>query len=71
LSNTIEVPKILTLPNAQEVGVVATREDAVFTAQRVRIYSIALVAGALILPMLMFEEYGWSTPRVPLSRPIF
>jgi hypothetical protein len=57
LSNTTEVPKILPLADAQ--GVATTREDAVFTAQRVRIYSIALVAGALILPMLMFVRGVW------------
>ena len=59
MSNTTEVPKILPLPDAQDRGVTATREDAVFTAQRVRIYSIALVAGALILPMLMFVRGVW------------
>jgi len=59
LSNTTEAPKIVALPEAQDSGVAATREDAIFTVPRVRIYSIAFVAGAFILPMLMFVRGVW------------
>ena len=59
LSKTTEIPKIVQTPNAPDMGAAATREDAIFTARRVRLYSIALAAGALILPMLMFVRGVW------------
>jgi hypothetical protein len=37
----------------------ATREDAVFTAGRLRIYSAALLAGAIILPALLLARGVW------------
>ena len=59
MPNTTEVRKIAPSPNGQAKAFAITREDGVFTAERVRIYSIALVAGAIIVPMLMLVRGAW------------
>lgn len=59
--NTAEAPEDAPLPNIRRGGTapLPSWEDRVFTAQRVRIYSFALVAGAIILPVMLFVRGVW------------
>jgi len=70
LLNSTEASKIAPLPKVRNDAAAGTREDAVFTADRVRIYSIALVAGAMILPTMMFMRGVWLVNPAGAGLPI-